>query len=365
MTLKLLTPVKIGSVTLPNRVVMAPLTRSRAGKPGDVPTDLNAEYYAQRASAGLIVSEGTVISARAQGYAWTPGIFTDAQEAGWKKVLKAVHAKGGHMSVQLWHVGRVSHSLLQPNGDPPVAPSAIIAGTTKCFPVKADGTAAFELCGQPRALKTEEMPGIVDEYRLAAERARRAGFDFAEVHAANGYLLHQFLAINTNQRTDQYGGSLQNRARLTLEVVDAVAKVMGSDRVGIRLSPHFTINDMSDTEMEAMTLYLCKELTARNIAYLHMAEAGWVGGKPSSQTFRQQIREAYRGAIIICGEQTAESGEQLLTQGLANAIGFGRPYIANPDLVKRIRLGAPLNQPDRHTFYGGGAKGYTDYPSLV
>lgn len=365
MTLKLLTPVKIGAVTLPNRVVMAPLTRSRAGKPGDVPTDLNAEYYAQRASAGLIVSEGTVISPRAQGYAWTPGIFTAAQEVGWKKVVGAVHAKGGHLSAQLWHVGRVSHPLLQPNGEAPVAPSAIIAATTKCFPVQPDGTASFELCGRPRALKTEEMPGIVAEYRQAAECAKRAGFDFAEVHAANGYLLHQFLAVNANQRTDQYGGSMQNRARLTLEVVDAVAKVMGPDRVGIRLSPHFTINDIDDTDMEPMTLYLCRELTARNVAYLHMAEAGWVGGKPSSTAFRQQIREAYKGAIIICGEQTAESGEQLLTQGVADAIGFGRFYIANPDLVERFRLGAPLNQPDRHTFYGGGAKGYTDYPTLA
>jgi N-ethylmaleimide reductase len=361
MTMKLLTPVQIGAVSLPNRVVMAPLTRSRAGKPGDVPTELNAEYYAQRASAGLIVSEGTVISERAQGYAWTPGIFTEAQVAGWQKVLEAVHAKGGHMSAQLWHVGRISHPLLQPHGDAPVAPSAIIAATTKCFPVQPDGTASFELCGQPRALKTEEIPGIVAEYRHAAHCAQRAGFDFVEVHAANGYLLHQFLAVNTNQRTDHYGGAMENRARLTLEVVDAVAQVMGADRVGVRLSPHFTFNDIDDAEMEDMALYIARALTARGAAYLHIAEAGWVGGKPSSTAFRQALRGAFSGAIIVCGEQTAESGEQLLTDGLADAVAFGRPYIANPDLVERIQGQRPWNTPNRATFYGGGAEGYTDY----
>ena len=364
MTTKLLTSVKAGAVELSNRIVMAPLTRSRAGQPGNVPTDLNVEYYAQRATAGLIVSEASQVSQQGQGYAWTPGMHTDAQEAGWKKVVDAVHARGGKMSAQLWHVGRVSHSLLQENGAAPVAPSAIRANTTKCFPVQPDGTASFVLCDEPRALATEELPGIVAQYRQAAERAKRAGFDFVEVHAANGYLLQQFLATNTNQRTDQYGGSLENRARLVLEVLDTCIGVMGADRVGMRLSPYFAFNDIDDAETEPMTLYLAAELTKRGVAYLHIAEPGWVGGPSLPYDFRQKLRAAYKGILIICGEQTAKSGEKMLNDGLADAIAFGRAFIANPDLVERIRQNALLNTPDRSTFYGGGAAGYTDYPTL-
>ena len=365
MTLKLLTPVTVGAVKLRNRVVMAPLTRSRAGQPGDIPIELNVEYYAQRATAGLIVSEGTQVSQQGQGYAWTPGMYTDEQEAGWKKVVDAVHAKGGRISAQLWHVGRVSHPLLQKDGGQPVAPSAIMAATTKCFPVQADGSAAFLPCGQPRALKTEELPGIVAQYRQAAERAQRAGFDFVEIHAANGYLLQQFLATNTNQRTDQYGGSLENRARLVLEVLDAVIAVIGAGHVGMRLSPHFMFNDINDAEAEAITLYLARELSQRKGAYLHIAEPGWVGGPALTEDFRRQLRAAFSGALIFCGEQSVESGEKMLAQGLADAIGFGRPFIANPDLVERMRRGADWNVPDRATFYGGGAEGYTDYPALI
>lgn len=365
MTQKLLTPVVVGDVGLPNRVIMAPLTRSRAGQPGDVPTDLNAEYYAQRASAGLIVSEGIVISPQGRGYAWTPGLYTDKQEAGWKKVVGAVHAKGGHIAAQLWHVGRVSHSLLQEGGGQPVAPSAVMAATTKCFPVQADGTAAFVPCSQPRALLTQELPGVVDQYRQAAIRAQRAGFDFVEIHSANGYLLQQFLATNTNQRSDQYGGALENRARLTLEVVDAAIGVIGAGRVGVRLSPHFNANDIQDEETEAISLYLARELGRRGIAYLHIAEAGaWIGGTPLSPKFRQQLRSDFPGVLIFCGDLNAESGEKMLQQGVADAVAYGRPFIANPDLVERIRRGAAWSLPDRASFYGGGAQGYTDYPVL-
>lgn len=364
MTKKLLTPVKVGAVMLTNRIVMAPLTRSRASQPGNVPNDLNVEYYVQRATAGLIVSEATQISQQGQGYAWTPGIYTDEQEVGWKKVVAAVHATGGKMSAQLWHVGRISHTLLQENGAAPVAPSALTASTTKCFPVNPDRTASFEFCSPPRALETAELPGIVAQYKQSAERAKRAGFDFVEVHSANGYLLQQFLATGTNLRTDQYGGSLENRARLTLEVVDAVISVMGADHTGIRLSPHFEFNDLSDTETEPMALYLARELSQRGVAYLHIAEPVWVGGPPLSDDFRKKLRAAYTGTLICCGGYDTQSGEKLLADGLADAVAFGRPFIANPDLVERIRRGSSWNEPDRNTFYGGGAAGYTDYPRL-
>ncbi|GGP26294.1 alkene reductase [Silvimonas amylolytica] len=361
---KLLTPVKVGHVELANRLAMAPLTRSRASKPGENPTELNATYYAQRATAGLIVTEATQISQQGQGYAWTPGIYTDAQEAGWKSVVDGVHAKGGKLSLQIWHVGRISHRLLQPNGQAPVSASAIQASNSTCFVVQEDGTPATVPCDAPRALETAELPGIVASYVAATQRAKRAGFDFVEIHSANGYLLHQFLATGTNQRTDQYGGNLENRARLLLEVLDAVVAEIGADHVGVRLSPAFPGHDITDTESEAMTLYLATEFSKRGIAYLHIAEPDWVGGTPLSDEFRRGIRQNFTGAIITCGGYTAESGEARLAQGVADVIGYGRPFIANPDLVERFRRGAALNTPDQSTFYGGAEKGYTDYPFL-
>lgn len=364
MVKKLLSSLKLGSQTLSNRVVMAPLTRSRAGQPGDVPTALNVEYYAQRATAGLIVTEASQVSRQGQGYAWTPGIYTDAQEAGWKSVVQAVHAKGGHIAVQLWHVGRISHSLLQENGAAPVAPSALVAKNSQCFVVQPDGTPANVPCETPRALALEELPGIVAQYRQAAVRAKRAGFDFVEVHAANGYLLHQFLSTNSNQRTDAYGGSLENRARLILEVLDAVIEEMGADRVGIRLSPHFAAHDIADADAEASALYLANAFSQRGIAYLHIAEPDWAGGPELSAAFRAQLRAAFTGALIFCGGYTASEAGALIEQGLADAVAFGRSFIANPDLVERFRVGADLNKPDRATYYGGGAQGYTDYPAL-
>ncbi|KRB93801.1 alkene reductase [Noviherbaspirillum sp. Root189] len=364
MVKHLLSPVKAGSIILNNRAIMAPLTRSRAGQPGDVPTDLNVEYYAQRAGAGLIVSEGTQVSPQGQGYAWTPGIYSDAQEASWKKVTAAVHAKGGRIAAQLWHVGRISHTLLQPGGAAPVAPSAIIAANSKCFVVQPDGTPANVPTSQPRALATSEIPGIVDQYRQAAARAGRAGFDFVEIHGANGYLPHQFLSTNTNHRTDQYGGPVENRARFLLEVVDAAVAELGADRVGVRLSPHFIGHDIADEQADESTLYLAKEFSRRGIAYLHIAEPDWVGGPELSDEFRRQIRSGFTGLLIFCGGYTADEAEALIANGIGDAVGFGRPFLANPDLVERFRRGAELNAPDKSTFYGGGARGYTDYPTL-
>src|SRR5450830_1208854 len=353
---KLLSPVQAGSVHLNNRVVMAPLTRSRAGQPGDVPRALNVEYYAQRASAGLIVTEASQISRQGQGYAWTPGIYTDAQQAGWKTVVDAVHAKGGKIALQLWHVGRISHNLLQENDAAPVSASAITAANSQCFVIQKD---------EPRALALEEIPGIVDQYRQATIRAKNAGFDLVEVHAANGYLLQQFMSTNSNVRTDAYGGSLENRARLTLEAVDAAIAEIGADRVGVRMSPNFVAHGIHDTEAEPIALYLAKEFTKRGIAYLHIAEPDWAGGAELTTHFREQLRQAFPGTLICCGGYTAEEADALINSGLADAVAFGRPYIANPDLVERFAAGATLNKPDRATFYGGEEKGYTDYPTMT
>jgi len=361
----LLAPVSAGAVTLPNRVVMAPLTRSRAGQPGDVPTALNAEYYAQRAGAGLIVSEATQISAQGQGYAWTPGIYTDAQEAGWKLVTGAVHDRGGRIAAQLWHVGRISHPLVQPGGAIPVAPSAIVAKGAQAFVVREDGTAGNVPTVLPRALETGEIAGVVADYARAATRADRAGFDMVEVHAANGYLLQQFLSTNSNRRTDRYGGTLENRARIVLEVVDAVAAELGVGRVGVRMSPHFTAHDIADEQAEESALYLGREFSRRGLAYVHIAEPDWAGGPKLSDAFRRALREAFAGTLIFCGGYTAATADALIASGLADAVAFGRLFIANPDLVERFRAGAPLNTPDRATFYGGDAQGYTDYPTLA
>ena len=362
---KLLSPVQAGSVHLNNRVVMAPLTRSRAGQPGDVPRALNVEYYVQRASAGLIVTEASQISRQGQGYAWTPGIYTDAQQAGWKTVVDAVHAKGGKIALQLWHVGRISHHLLQENEAAPVSASAITAANSQCFVIQKDGTPANVQTSEPRALLLEEIPGIVDQYRQATIRAKNAGFDLVEVHAANGYLLQQFMSTNSNVRTDAYGGSLENRARLTLEAVDAAIAEIGADRVGVRMSPNFVAHGIHDTEAEAIALYLAKEFTKRGIAYLHIAEPDWAGGAELTTAFREQLRQAFPGTLICCGGYTAEEAEVLIQSGLADAVAVGRPYIANPDLVERFAAGAALNTPDRTTFYGGEEKGYTDYPTLA
>lgn len=360
----LFTPLRTGAITVPNRIFMAPLTRLRSIEPGDIPTPLMVEYYRQRASAGLIISEATQISAQAKGYAGAPGLHSDAQIAAWKKITAAVHKEDGHIAVQLWHTGRISHDSLQPGGEAPVAPSAIRAESRTTLrdeqghPIRVDTST-------PRALTTEEIPGIINDFRQAVLNAREAGFDLVELHAAHGYLLHQFLSPAANQRTDQYGGSIENRTRLVLDVVDAVCDAWQSDRIGIRISPLGPFNGLDNGgDQEAAALYLIEELNKRNLAYLHISEPDWAGGKPYTDAFRQQVRERYTGVIVGAGAYTREKAQTLIDQGYIDAAAFGRPYIANPDLVARLKNHAPLNAPHAETFYGGGEQGYTDYPAL-
>ncbi|EKN6164436.1 TPA: alkene reductase [Yersinia enterocolitica] len=363
-TAKLFSPLKVGALTLPNRVFMAPLTRLRSIEPGDIPTPLMAEYYRQRASAGLIITEATQISFQAKGYAGAPGLHTQEQLNAWKKITQAVHDEGGHIAVQLWHVGRISHNSLQPGQQAPVAPSAIAADTRTTV---RDETGAWVRvpCSTPRALETEEIPGIITDFRQATANAREAGFDYIELHAAHGYLLHQFMSPASNQRTDQYGGSIENRTRLTLEVVDATAAEWGAEHIGIRISPLGPFNGLDNGEdQEEAALYLIEELNKRHIAYLHISEPDWAGGKPYSDAFRDAVRARFKGVIIGAGAYTAEKAESLIEKGFIDAVAFGRSYISNPDLVERLQQNAPLNEPDGETFYGGGAKGYTDYPKL-
>ncbi|BCG26743.1 alkene reductase [Pseudomonas tohonis] len=364
-TRNLFQPTRLGSLELPNAVVMAPLTRQRSLQPGNIPSELNATYYAQRASAGLIISEATQVCPEGQGYAWTPGIHSAEQVEGWKKVTRAVHDKGGRIVLQLWHVGRISHPLLQPDGVDPVAPSAIQA-KADCYVQEADGSHHREPTAKPRALALDEIPGVVAAYAQGAANALRAGFDGVEVHAANGYLLDQFLCSGSNQRTDAYGGSAANRARLVLQVIDAVIATTGdSGRVGVRISPMGTFGDISDANPRETFGYLVEQLNSRNLAYLHINKPDWLGGTfEGFDDLLRELRDRYQGRIILAGGLDSSSAEQALASGLADAVAFGRPYIANPDLVERLRQGAALNQPDANTFYGGAEAGYTDYPTL-
>jgi N-ethylmaleimide reductase len=363
-------PYPLGPYTLKNRLVMAPLTRSRSQQPGNIPTRLNAFYYAQRASAGLIVSEATQISRQGQGYAWTPGIHTPEQIEGWRRVTDAVHEADGLIFNQLWHVGRVSHPALQPGGALPVAPSSL-AVSGMAFVTNAKGEPEFLPHPVPRALEVSELPGIVQQYVHGARNAMAAGFDGVEIHSANGYLLDQFLNSTTNRRGDAYGGPVENRARLLLEVVDAVCEVWGSERVGVRLSPLGTFNDMGDEDPEALFGYVAERLSGLGLAYLHLVDSTQVSGsqtretpEPRGEAMLRLIRERYKGTLIVCGGYTRERAETTLVEGRADLVAFGRPFIANPDLPERFRQNAPLNVPDPETFYGGGVKGYVDYPTL-
>ncbi|MEI8209531.1 MAG: alkene reductase [Methylococcales bacterium] len=357
MTSHLQNPLTIGSYQLPNRIIMAPLTRMRA--PEHIPTNLMATYYEQRASAGLIISEATPISTQAVGYPATPYIFNAAHVEGWKKITAAIHAKNGLVFQQLWHVGRISHPDFH-DGELPVAPSAI-KPKGKAFTAK--GLQDFVI---PRALEIEEIPGIVEDYKNAAQHALEAGFDGVEIHSANGYLLDQFLRDGSNIRTDAYGGSFENRARFLLEVTAAVIEVWGADRVGIRLSPSGTFNDMTDSNPEAFFVYLVEQLNPLNLAYLHVVDALEGDIRHGAKVIGlEALRKAYEGTLIVCGGYDQARAEQVLEQGQADAVAFGQLYIANPDLVARFKLNAPLNKPDLATFYGGDAKGYIDYPSLT
>jgi N-ethylmaleimide reductase len=363
-------PYKLGTLTLPHRIVMAPLTRSRARQPGNVPTALNACYYAQRASAALIISEATQVSMQGQGYAWTPGIHSREQVEGWRLVTDAVHDAGGRIFLQLWHVGRISHPSLQPDNMLPVAPSAITpAGDAFIENDKGEGQLAPFV--RPRALQIEEMPYLVQQYARAARNALAADFDGVEVHGANGYLIDQFISSSTNRRTDAYGGQVENRARLLMEVVEAVSEIWGPDRVGVRLSPLGTMNDISDAEPEATFGSIAEALSDFHFAYLHIvnpaAAAIEKGDRPdaAAQRMLALIRKRYRGTLILCGGFDRDTAEAWLEHGKADLIAFGRKFIANPDLPERFRERKPLNADDPSTYYGGGEKGYTDYPSLA
>jgi len=354
----LLGPVNLGPYRLRNRLVMAPLTRNRAG-PGNVPQDLNVAYYAQRASAGLIITEATQISPQGVGYPATPGIHTPEQIEGWRRVTEAVHAKGGRIFLQLWHVGRISHPALQPDGALPVAPSAIRPdGEAPTY----QGPQAFVT---PRALETAEIPGIVEQYRAAARNALAAGFDGVEVHGANGYLLDQFLRDGSNQRSDAYGGSLENRARLLLEVTRAVIEVWGANRVGVRLSPVNSFNSMSDSRPEETFTYAARELSRLAPAYLHIVEIDRNGAAAGKGFDWRQIRDAFNGLYIANSGYDQARANAALARGAADLVAFGTLYIANPDLAARFAAKAALNTPDPATFYGGDERGYTDYPSLT
>lgn len=360
----LFSPLTAGPLTLPNRVLMAPLTRMRATPPGDVPNDLMRSYYTQRASAGLIISEATQVSPQGKGYIDTPGLYSAAQVQGWRAITDAVHDAGGRMCAQLWHVGRVSHPAHQPGGALPVSASALPYDnrTTVKGP---DGRPQRADCPTPRALTLEEIPGVIEDYRRATENAREAGFDMVEVHAAHGYLLHQFQSAESNHRTDAYGGALENRARLTLEVLDAVIDAWSPGRVGVRVSPLGVFNGLDDSAGQEMGLYLAERFARRGIAYLHLSEPDWAGGPALTEGFRRALRARFPGVIVAAGNYTREKAEDLLAKGLIDAAAFGRAFIANPDLPQRLAAGAPLNPPRKETFYGGGAEGYTDYPALA
>ena len=360
-------PTHAGDITLANRIAMAPLTRNRA--PDAIPTELTATYYAQRATAGLIISEATAISPEGQGYADVPGLYGTEQLDGWKKVTRAVHEAGGKIVVQLWHVGRISHTSLQPGHAKPVAPSAIRAHA-KTVLLK-DGVPTFTDTSEPRALDAEELPRIVQDYRHAARNAIAAGFDGVEIHAANGYLIDQFLKTGANQRTDDYGGSIKNRARLLLEVTRAIVDEIGGGRTGIRLSPVTPANDIVDENPQPLFDYVVRELGKLGLAYVHVIEGATGGPRelPDRPFDYAELRNAYRaaggkGAWMVNNGYDRALAEAALANG-ADIVAFGRPFISNPDLVERLRQNAPLNELNRDTLYGGGAKGYTDYPTLA
>ena len=344
-------PITVGALHLPNRIVMAPLTRSRATADARVPVPMMAEYYSQRATAGLIISEATVVDRMGVGYEATPGIWTDEQIDGWKSVTEAVHKAGGRIFLQLWHVGRISDPSLL-HGHPPVSASAIAA---KGYVSLLRPQRPYPL---PRALETREIPGIIAAFRKGATNAKAAGFDGVEIHGANGYLLDQFLQDSSNRRTDAYGGTREKRARLLLEVTDAVAEVWGADRVGMHLAPRADAHDMGDSDRLATFTYVARELGKRHIAFICAREARL------QDSIGPRIREAFAGVYVVNENFTLETAEQALVDGVADAVAFGKLFIANPDLVSRFAQNASLNPWDEQTFYGGGAKGYIDYPTL-
>lgn len=358
MSTNLFTPLTLGPLTLPSRIVMAPMTRSRASD-GDVPPEMTVTYYMQRATAGLIITEGAQVSAQGKGYPGTPGIFTDAQVEGWRKVTDAVHDAGGYLFLQLWHVGRASMFPVQDDGKAAVAPSAI----------KMNGkTFTGGEYAMPRVLELSEIPDVVQQFADAAQRAKDAGFDGVEVHGANGYLPDQFLRDGTNTRTDAYGGSVENRARLLLEITDAVVGVWGRERVGVRLSPQAEFNEMEDSDPAATFGYAARELGKRGIVYLHIVEPvspDHMMAKAGSARLAPELRKAFGGVFMLNGGYDKDTANEALASGAADLISFGVSFIANPDLPRRYAEAAPLAAPDQATMYGGGSHGYVDYPALA
>src|ERR1700712_3912539 len=355
---KLFEPYKLGPITLSNRIVMAPLTRNRA-LAGMIPNPLAIEYYGQRASAGLLITEASQVSQQGQGYQDTPGIYSKEQVAGWRKVTDRVHANGGKIFIQIWHVGRISHVSLQENNQAPVAPSAIRA-KGKTF---VGGT--FTEISEPRALALEEIPGIIESFKRGTPNALAAGFDGVEIHGANGYLLDQFAKDGTNKRTDAYGGSIENRAKLMLEVSKAVAAEAGPDRTGIRISPVTPANDVSDSNPQPLFDYIVDHLSALKLTYIHVIEGATGGPRDVAPFDYASLRKRFKGTYMGNNGYDLALANKVLAADEADLIAFGKPFISNPDLVERLKSGAPLNEQDKSTFYGGGAKGYTDYTVLA
>ena len=361
MTDKLFSSTSLGKLALPNRIAMSPMTRARTTQPGNIPNAMMAEYYAQRASAGLIITEATQISQQGQGYSFTPGIYTPEHIEGWKLVTDAVHEKGGSIFVQLWHVGRMSHESFHEDGQP-VAPSALSPDAQVWVADPDTGKGGMADAPVPRALETGEIASVIDDYRRAAANAMAAGFDGVEIHGANGYLIDQFLRRSSNLRNDAYGGCQENRIRFLVEVSEAIAGEIGAGRTGVRLSPYITQRNMADDEIIEVILKAAKELERIGLVYIHLSEADWDDAPIVPDQFRHKLRTAYSGKIIVAGKYTKERGEKIIADGLADIIAFGRPFIANPDLPRRLKDNLPLADFDGATLFGGNEKGYSDYP---
>ncbi|MEI2297279.1 alkene reductase [Ensifer sp. MJa1] len=363
MSPTLFSPISLGPLTLPNRIALAPMTRARSSQPGNVPNALMAKYYAQRASAGLIVTEAAQISRQGQGYSFTPGIHSPEQIAGWRLITDAVHRAGGRIVLQLWHVGRMSHESFQADGRP-VAPSAISPDAKVWVADPKTGVGMMADSPTPRALEIGEIAGIVDDFRKAAANAIAAGFDGVEIHGANGYLVDQFLRRSSNRRDDQYGGPSENRIRFLVEVAEAVASEIGASRVGMRLSPYITQRNMADGEIIPTTLLAVRALDRIRLAYIHLAEADWDDAPSIPDDFRRDLRAAFSGRIIVAGRYDKDRASDILAKGLADIVAFGRPFIANPDLPRRLKEGLPLAGFDGATLFGGSAEGYSTYSAL-
>jgi N-ethylmaleimide reductase len=359
MTANLSTPLTLGGMTLPHRIAMAPMTRARSTQPGNVPNALMAAYYAQRAGAALIVSEATQICPQGQGYSFTPGIHSEEQVQGWKLVTDAVHAKGGRMYLQLWHVGRMSHSMFH-GGQPPVAPSAL-APDAKVWVADENGVGHMVDCPLPRALRTDEIPGLIQDFRNAAANAIRAGFDGVEIHGANGYLIDQFLRTTSNHRTDAYGGSRENRVRFLLDVAAAVADEVGAERVGVRLAPFITARNMNCPDIIPTILHAARALSELGVGYIHLAEADWDNAPQVPNSFRHELRTVFAGRIVVAGGYDKARATAIVERGLADVVAFGRPFVANPDFPERLRHDWPLASLDPASLFGGSAQGYSTY----